>query len=377
MILKAGSDSEKANIIYDSSKESVTGFCIPAAITGTLLLCFSYIIDILFAGAAEIGVGETSVVAKTLFDTAGLVNKLIFPLVSAGIAVFIGGSAALTAGLCGGLIAGMGSTFANANANATGISGVAGAAAAGFVAGYCVKYLRKSYEKTKGVKVKLPHCALSIVSIISAVLSVFFINTIASYLNHYAAILLGATNNVSSILLAVILGVFMTCDYGGPLYLAGYVFGVASISSGQPEVMAAVVAAGAIPTLSIGLYSILYSDKFTRSEKLAAYTGIAGGLLGVPQCAVPFYITLNYRYILACIPGGCISAILSVLFRCYTNLPAGGILSFSMEGRPEFFLLALTCGVLTSTFLISLTDRRSERTETGENKPIIAERVTA
>ncbi len=348
--------SEQLNIANKKPLSLGEVLSAPVILATVALLSLAYIADTLLAGTAEFGVGETSVLSRLLYESGNLLSKLIYPLISSGIALVLGGFGAIPAGLLGGMLTGTGATFASTNANATSISGIFGCIFAGFVAGYSAKILNKILINIKTTGEAINFFLIPTLSLIVVLPAVLILNTASEYLNHFTSSLAGIISKTNGILLSVILGIFMTADCGGPLYLAGYTFGVASIATGEPKYMATIIAAGAIPPITMGLYTIIYKERTQRFERILGAVGIFGGLLGLPHSALAFYTKKSYRFLLACVPGGIVASILSYAFNCSSEAPAGGILGFSSFGRPLFLLLALSCGGLLSTFLLSLTE---------------------
>lgn len=353
----------------------------PVILTTVIILILAYIADIIFGGTAELGIGETSKLTRLLFDSGNLLSKLIYPLISAGIAAVLGSFSAIPSGLLGGMLAGTGATFASANANATSISGIFGCISAGFVAGYSVRFLRKIIIKFRSVNETTGFFLLPALSLILTLSAVLVLNTASGFTNHIASSLAGICSKANGILLSVILGIFMTVDCGGPLYLAGYMFAVASIATAEPVNMATVAAAGAIPPLTMGLYTIIYKERTQRLDRILGIVGILAGLVGLPQPALAFYAQKHFRFIIACTPGGIVAAVLSHSFHCSSEAPAGGILGFQRLGKPLFFIVSIVCGALLSTFILSLTESEAynsseqERENTPENTKGLAPQI--
>ncbi len=345
----------------------------PVILTTVILLALAYIADIMFAGVSELGIGETSKFSRLLFDSGTLLSKLIYPLISTGIAAVYGGFSAIPSGLLGGMLAGMGATFESINANATSISGIFGCIFAGFAAVYSVRILNKIIIKTKRIDETTGFFLLPVISLVLTLSAVLMLNTAAGFTNHIASSLAGICSKTNGILLSVILGIFMTVDCGGPLYLAGYVFGVASIATGEPGNMATVAAAGAIPPLTMGLYTIIYKERARGYDRILGVAGILAGLMGLPHPALAFYTQKHYRFLIACVPGGIIAATLSYAFNCSSEAPAGGILGFQNSGKPLFFLVSLICGALLSTFILSLTESEEYDSSTQDKRNLVEE----
>ena len=363
-------NAEKLSDYDFSSKNSrplnVAGIlCTPVVLAGGLLLCLSYIADIIITGRIETSIGETSVLSGILFDTAGLINKLIYPVIGAGIAVSLSGYKGLYAGLLGGMLANTGANLITTNANVTGISGLFGTIAAGYMAGYSQKAADKLISRGN-IATEYKAFLSPIVSLIITGLGILAINTVSFYINHFASVLLGVTAKSNGLPVSLLLGLFLSADSGGPLYLTGYTFGVASITTGWSQYMAAVIAGGAIPSVCVGFYTLIHSEKVNKGNKLTGIICLIGGLVGIPQFSVSFYLQKNYRFILSCIPGGMIASTLSFALGCSCEIPAGGILAFSFSNKPPFFLLALICGGLVSTFILNLLDKPNEQTDKEE-----------
>ncbi len=340
----------------------------PVILITLILLSFAYLADMIYTGGISSNAGENFFLSRLLLESGNLLSKLIYPLLGAGIAAALGGNNAIPAGLFGGMLASTGATFASTNANATGVSGVFGCILAGSFSGICTKIIDNILCRKSRKEVFTPFLITSSLSIILTLVTALLINTVSEYINHFASTMAGVAGNTNGLLLSLILGIFMTADSGGPLYLAGYTFGVASISTGEPRYMAVAIAAGAIPPLTMWLYSIIYKERTQSYERVLGTVGIIGGILGLPHSALCFYTTKTYKFIFACVPGGIVASILSFAFNCSSEMPVGGILGFSSYGRPLFFILALACGAMLSTLILSLTDGFEYGTTTDNNE---------
>lgn len=90
---------------------------------------------------------------------------------------------------------------------------------------------------------------------------------------------LESMGTANAVLLGAILGAMMCTDMGGPVNKAAYAFGVALLSSSVYAPMAAIMAAGMVPPLAMGLATLLARNKFDKGEqegvKLRWYWGCA------------------------------------------------------------------------------------------------------
>ena len=96
----------------------------------------------------------------------------------------------------------------------------------------------------------------------------------------------------------------MSVDMGGPFNKAAYVFGTASISAGNYDIMAAVMIGGMVPPCAIALATLLFKDKFTKEERQSGPVNFIMGLAFITEGAIP-YAASDPLYVLpACIIGG-------------------------------------------------------------------------
>ncbi|MBQ8001106.1 MAG: hypothetical protein IJ298_07915 [Ruminococcus sp.] len=372
-------NNENSHINISERRNKGVWLCAPVILAGAVIVSLSYIIDILFVGGAEFGIGETSAIAKALYGTGSVINKLISPLLSGGIALYIGGLPALSGGLIGGMLTGMGVTLSFSSGNTGAITGIFGSILAGLAAGYSVRLTDTVITLITKRKSNIAVYISPIASLIVTVVLIFIADAAAQIINGLSAVLLAATGEFSKLLLVVLLSIMITVDIGGPLYLAALVYGVASIATDEPQIMAAVTAAGSVPALSMGLASLIFRDRFAKRERIFAISGIFCGLCGLSQVAIPYYATRLQRVILPCIAGGVISGGLCFVLGCSAAAPAGGVLSIIGTGGVLYFCLAVFSGVLFSAGIMGYTLEIVENSEASEvsNNDTKLQKVTA
>jgi PTS system fructose-specific IIC component len=159
----------------------------------------------------------------------------------------------------------------------------------------------------------------------------------------------------SAWLLGALLGLMMAFDMGGPVNKVAYAFGLASLDSGNIDVMAAVMVAGMTPPLGIALATALRPKLWTEEERDA---GVANWLLGasfITEGAIPFAAADPLRVIPSCMAGSAVAGALSMAFGVGSPAPHGGIwVILLIEGVPGF-LIALAAGTaVTAASLIFL-----------------------
>ena len=85
--------------------------------------------------------------------------------------------------------------------------------------------------------------------------------------------LLNSMGGTSKVLLGIVLGAMMSVDMGGPFNKAAYVFGTAAITSGNYDIMAAVMIGGMVPPSQLRLPpDSLKTSLPSRKERAAPST---------------------------------------------------------------------------------------------------------
>ncbi len=117
----------------------------------------------------------------------------------------------------------------------------------------------------------------------------------------------------------------MCFDLGGPVNKAAYTFGVGLLASQTYTPMAAVMAAGMVPAMGMGLATVLARSKFNMQEREAGKASFVLGLCFISEGAIPFAARDPMRVIPACMVGGALTGALSMLIGAKLMAPHGGI----------------------------------------------------
>ena len=149
-------------------------------------------------------------------------------------------------------------------------------------------------------------------------------------------------------LLGAVLAGMMSIDFGGPFNKAAYVFGTASIASGQFDIMASVMIGGMVPPIAIALAPTFFKNRFTKSEQQTSITNYIMGLSFITEGAIPFAASDPLRIIPPCIVGSAIAGALSMMFGCGSRAPHGGIFVIGIIDNPLMFLIALVVGAVVA-----------------------------
>ena len=164
----------------------------------------------------------------------------------------------------------------------------------------------------------------------------------------------------SKVFLGVILGAMMAIDMGGPINKASYVFGTASLASGQFDIMAAVMAGGMVPPLAIALCSTFFKNRFSEKDRKSGLTNYIMGFSFITEGAIPFAAADPTRVIPACAIGAGVAGGLSMLFGCTLRAPHGGIFVVPVIGSPLNYLIALAAGAIVGMIILALLKKPIE-----------------
>ena len=348
-----GKSSGIGHRIYTQLMNGVSHM-LPFVVGGGILIALAFLIDGLCVdmnalSAADRGnFGTITPVAAQLKTIGDLAFGLMLPVLAGYIGEAIGDRPALAVGFVGGLMA------------ANGKSGFLGALVAGFVSGYLILLLRKLCDK-------LPEALEKIAPVL--IYPVFGILGIGLLMNFAVEPIMGAINTAlnngltgmggsSKIVLGLILGGMMAIDMGGPFNKAAYVFGTAAIAAGNYDIMAAVMIGGMTPPCAIALATLLFKNKFTKSEREAGPTNFIMGLAFITEGAIPYAAADPLHVLPSCIVGSAVAGALSMAFGCTLMAPHGGIFVFPVVGNALMYLVALVVGTVISAVLLGVLKKK-------------------
>ena len=327
---------------------------LPFVVGGGILIAISFLIDGFAVDINSLSAAERSSFgsitdAARLFNEIGNVAfKFMLPVLAGFIAMAIGDRPALAVGFVGGMMA------------ANGTSGFLGALAAGFAAGYIVLLLVKLCSKLPDALEKIaPVLIYPVVGIlVMGLLMKFAVEPVMGYINTAMNNGLKSMGSGSRIVLGLVLGGMMAIDMGGPFNKAAYVFGTASIASGNYDMMASVMIGGMVPPCAIALATIIFKNKFSKQERQSGPTNLIMGLAFITEGAIPYAAADPFRVIPACVVGSGVAGALSMAFKCTLMAPHGGIFVVPVMGNKFMYLLALVIGTAVSTVLLGILKKK-------------------
>ena len=354
------SNSKKANNeAKDSTGHSIykhlmngVSHMLPFVVGGGILIALAFLVDGMsydinsLTDAQRANFGTLTPLANFLKgQVGGVAFGFMLPVLAGFIAMSIADRPGLAVGILGGSIA------------ANGTSGFLGTLAAGFIAGYLVNLLKKVSDKVipeslDGIKPVLIYPLFGM--LLTGAIMVFAIEPVVGAINMGLNNALASLSGVNVILLGAIVAGMMAIDMGGPFNKASYVFGVASIASGNYNIMAAVMIGGMVPPCAIALATLLFKKKFTESERKSGPTNFIMGLAFITEGAIPFAAADPLHVIPSCAVGSALAGALSMAFNCTLMAPHGGIFVFPVVGNTLMYLVALVVGTIVGAALLGL-----------------------
>ncbi|MDQ7733039.1 PTS fructose-like transporter subunit IIB [Halomonas sp. SpR1] len=291
-------------------KHLLTGvsFMLPMVVAGGLLIALSFVFGI------EAFEQEGTLAAALMQIGGGTAFALMIPVLAGYIAYSIADRPGIAPGMIGGMLA--------ANIG----SGFIGGILAGFLAGYVALAVTRYVKLPSSIESLKPILIIPLVASLVTGLTMIYVigEPVAALLNGLTSFLesMGSTN---AVLLGILLGAMMCFDLGGPVNKAAYTFGVGLLASETYGPMAAIMAAGMVPAIGMGIASFVARNKFSAPEREAGKASFVLGLCFISEGAIPFAAKDPLRVIPACMVGGALTGALSMLAGAQLMAPHGGI----------------------------------------------------
>ncbi|MCR4458113.1 MULTISPECIES: PTS fructose transporter subunit IIBC [Pseudescherichia] len=333
--------SGKAQAATEGKKEGagayrhlLTGvsYMLPMVVAGGLCIALS------FAFGIEAFKTPDTLAAALMQIGGGSAFALMVPVLAGYIAFSIADRPGLTPGLIGGMLA-----------VSTG-SGFIGGIIAGFLAGYVAKAISQKLKLPPSMEALKPILIIPLFS--SLVVGLAMIYLIGKPV---AGILTGLTHwlqtmgTANAVLLGAILGGMMCTDMGGPVNKAAYAFGVGLLSTQTYAPMAAIMAAGMVPPLAMGIATLVARKKFDKGQQEGGKAALVLGLCFISEGAIPFAARDPMRVIPCCIVGGAVTGAISMAIGAKLMAPHGGLFVLLIPGAitPVLgYLVAIVAGTL-------------------------------
>ncbi|HET8791215.1 MAG TPA: PTS fructose transporter subunit IIBC [Modicisalibacter sp.] len=332
----AGGERKKSVKEKGVYKHLLTGvsFMLPMVVAGGLLIALSFVFGI------EAFQEEGTLAAALMQIGGGTAFALMIPILAGYIAYSIADRPGIAPGMIGGMLA-----------SQVG-AGFIGGIIAGFLAGYVAKAVTQYVKLPASVESLKPILIIPLIaSLVTGLVMIYVVGEpVAAILSTLTAFLqnMGSAN---AVLLGILLGAMMCFDLGGPVNKAAYTFGVGLLASETYAPMAAIMAAGMVPALGMGIASFVARNKFATAEREAGKASFVLGMCFITEGAIPFAAKDPLRVIPACMIGGAITGALSMLFGAQLMAPHGGIFVLLIPNAITpvlLYLAAIVAGALVT-----------------------------
>ncbi|MEH0740841.1 PTS fructose transporter subunit IIBC [Vibrio cholerae] len=319
---------------------------LPVVVAGGLIIALSFVFGI------EAFKEEGTLAAALMTIGGGSAFALMIPVLAGYIAFSIADRPGLAPGLVGGMLA-----------SSTG-AGFLGGIAAGFIAGYAAKFLADKVQLPQSMEALKPILIIPFVAtLFTGLVMIYIVGGPVSGIMNGLTDFLNNMGSDSAVLLGIILGAMMCFDLGGPVNKAAYAFGVGLLASQTYAPMAAIMAAGMVPALGMGLATFIAKNKFEKSEQEAGKASFVLGLCFISEGAIPFAAKDPMRVIPACMAGGALTGALSMLFGAKLMAPHGGLFVLLIPNAITpvvMYLVAIAAGTAVTGFGYAFLKARSD-----------------
>lgn len=322
-------------------------YMIPFVIGGGILIALAFTLggavevtefDIFEVSLSE--VGFLSYVGGLFLKIGGTAFSMLVPVLAGFIAYAMADRPGIAPGIVGGLLA-----------NEVG-AGFLGGLVAGILAGWFVNQLKKIPVQGT-LKRMMPILVYPVIGtlVVGLVMILIVGEPVAAATDGLTSWLDGLSGS-NQIFLGILIGLMMAFDMGGPVNKVAYTFGIAALSTGNFEVMAAVMAAGMTPPLGLALATVLRPKLFDVSERRAGEAAWIMGASFITEGAIPFAAADPIRVIPSLMVGSAVTGALSFAFDATLQAPHGGIFVVGLIGNWALYLVAIAIGTVVTTAMV-------------------------
>lgn len=256
-------------------------------------------------------------------------------------------------------------------------AGFIGALITGIIAGYLVLWMT-TWKTPRWLAGLMPVVLIPLIgSLVIGLLMFLLLGRPLSAVTEGLESWLNGMTGSSVVLLGIVLGLMMCFDLGGPVNKAAYTFATAGLAADNPaslKIMAAVMAAGMVPPLALGLATVVRKSLFSPAEQ---ENGRAAFLLGasfITEGAIPFAAADPLRVIPSMMAGGAVTGALIMVFSVESYAPHGGIFVFFAINPVWGYIVAILAGMAVSAtaVIIAKSARREPAATAGAPAAVAA-----
>ncbi len=331
---------------YKSSvfKHIMTGvsYTIPLAIAAGILMSISSILT----------KGEPSAIGSYpyLLKIVGVIGfELMVPMLGAYIAYSIADKPALAPALLGSYLVDNQELLGN-----IGSVGFLGSIVVGILTGYLVKYL-KSIKLPKNIAPMMSFLIIPVVGTMIITTIVFYIiGPILSFIMVGMMNFLNSLSMTSSMIVCVAIAIMIVLDMGGPINKTAYIFAFSMAQQGNYLYFGTVAIAAAIPTISIGIATMVKPDLFNKEELDNGKSTFIVGLFGITEPAIAYAVNDPKAVLTSQIIGALFAAISGSILGVKRFAPGANLLDPLLGNVTPLigFYISIIIGVIINTSLI-------------------------
>jgi fructose-specific phosphotransferase system IIC component len=280
---------------------------------------------------------------KLINDIGAASFSLMLSVLAGYIAYSIAGRPGLVPGFIGGYLSGEVK------------AGFLGAILIGLLAGYIVELIKK-IPVSRYLRPIMPILIIPIVaSFIIGIVMLKVLGVPIAHLMSSATGMLRTMSTGSSIWLAMVLGAMIAFDMGGPINKTAFFFGAAMIREGDPRIMGACAAAICTPPLGLGLATFLRKKFWSEEEREAGIAGLAMGMIGITEGAIPFAAADPVRIIPCIMVGSMVASVIAMLGGVGDPAPHGGpIVLIGIQHRLAYVVAILAGTLITALCVVTV-----------------------
>lgn len=167
-------------------------------------------------------------------------------------------------------------------------------------------------------------------------------------------------------IIGAIIGAMVGFDFGGPINKTALIFGTAVFTDTMAKYgvqganfipQSATQAAISVAPLGIWLASVMFKNKFSKTEKISATSALGMGMVGVTEGAIPFAAANPLQMITASVVGSALAGGLVALTGCkfYGGIgsPLGTFIGYIEQPLPFItWILCVFVGILVTALII-------------------------
>lgn len=331
---------ELVHILKNTRQHLMTGVShmIPFVVAGGILLAIS----VMLYGKGAVPDPLTDPNLKKLFDIGVAGLTLMVPFLAAYIGYSIAERAALAPCAIG---AWVGNSFG---------AGFFGAIVAGLIGGIIVFYLKR-IPVPKVLRSVMPIFVIPIIgTFVTAGIMMWGLGEPVGALTAGLTQWLQGMQQGSVVLLAVILGLMLAFDMGGPVNKVAYAFMLICVTQGVYSVVAIVAVGICVPPLGMGLATLINRKNFNDEEREAGKAALVMGCVGVTEGAIPFAAADPLRVIPSIMLGSVAGTVTAALLgaKCYAGW--GGLIVLPVVDGKLGYVVAVIVGAVVTAVAVNI-----------------------